>query len=461
MAPLPYPAVLKGGVKQKIPPPVPPRGSPKTKKGGGSSQHSPNKGEYSLHLQLQHKIAENELKRFQISKEKFASKDGAPVSFSERYGIMQRCAKNDSNISLNDISLHDYSSYPFDVYEDQGSEGSKSICSNNDDSQSSVYSENFSGIIEKCESSIEIEKLQKVCPPESVPNEIVKNIKTQTNNMENFNKDPNIRSNLCMDIEEPVKPFGMQKFINKDSVQKPVKISSEQSNIRNNHLTPVVQIINAKNTDYSGQNILKTFSDNLNRISIRASFKNSTESKLNRSLKKRFKKQSKLNDQSDPKTHKNKSLAPLAPGVKNPKMTPAKFEIKTYSEEHKVEGSKSSALLSDAKSKINWFQKQVVNSRNDSGQNSVRNSQREDNTKVQVLKKEYDDSCIEKYLMRDQKLLEIYSGYVSDKIKHFTPKDKLNTDDAKIIENQKVAVADPNKVIFGNFKIYIDIEDSI
>lgn len=480
---------------------MPPRGSPKTKKGGGSSQHSPNKGDYSLHRQLQHKIAENELKRFQITKESFFTtkesadlKESFPISFSERYGIMQRHVKSNSNISLNDISLHDYSSYPFDTFEDDHeSVGGRSICSNNDDSNSSVNSytsENlFSGIIEKCENSIKIEKFHESELEKhqiiSNGNEIVKNIKTQTNNMEIFNKDPNIRTNLCMAVEEQcVKPFGMQKFINKtDSVQniKPnVKIISpdEDSNVKVDHLNPTVQIVHTivKNNDNSSPNILKTFSENLNRISKRASFKNPTDSNIKpiKSLSKRFKKQTKTNNRENDsvlgsKRNKNKSLAPLAPGVKNPKMSPAKFEIKTYSEEHKV-GSKNSALLSDAKSKINWFQKQVANSRNDSGQNSVRNSLREDNTKVSTLKKEFDSSfnnaCIEKYLMRDQKLLEIYSGYVSDKIKHFTPKDVLISHgpcETKKIENQKTvdSMTDSNKIVCGNIKIYIDIEDSI
>ncbi|XP_048002325.1 phosphatidylinositol 4-phosphate 5-kinase type-1 alpha isoform X8 [Leguminivora glycinivorella] len=35
-----FPAVLKGSTKQRVPPPVPPRGSPKAKRGGGNSQSS-------------------------------------------------------------------------------------------------------------------------------------------------------------------------------------------------------------------------------------------------------------------------------------------------------------------------------------------------------------------------------------------------------------------------------------
>ncbi|XP_064075478.1 uncharacterized protein LOC113391931 isoform X1 [Vanessa tameamea] len=43
-----FPAVLKGSQKQRVPPPVPPRGSPKTKRGGANSQTSSldTKGEY-------------------------------------------------------------------------------------------------------------------------------------------------------------------------------------------------------------------------------------------------------------------------------------------------------------------------------------------------------------------------------------------------------------------------------
>ncbi|KAG6445203.1 hypothetical protein O3G_MSEX003796 [Manduca sexta] len=42
-----FPAVLKGSQKQRVPPPVPPRGSPKAKRGGGNSQTSvETKGEY-------------------------------------------------------------------------------------------------------------------------------------------------------------------------------------------------------------------------------------------------------------------------------------------------------------------------------------------------------------------------------------------------------------------------------
>lgn len=43
-----FPAVLKGSQKQRVPPPVPPRGSPKTKRGGGNSQSSSidTKGDY-------------------------------------------------------------------------------------------------------------------------------------------------------------------------------------------------------------------------------------------------------------------------------------------------------------------------------------------------------------------------------------------------------------------------------
>lgn len=43
-----FPAVLKGSQKQRVPPPVPPRGSPKAKRGGGNSQASSleTKGDY-------------------------------------------------------------------------------------------------------------------------------------------------------------------------------------------------------------------------------------------------------------------------------------------------------------------------------------------------------------------------------------------------------------------------------
>ncbi|XP_045782371.1 phosphatidylinositol 4-phosphate 5-kinase type-1 gamma isoform X10 [Maniola jurtina] len=49
-----FPAVLKGSQKQRVPPPVPPRGSPKTKRGGGSSQVSlETKGDYqNLHVSV-------------------------------------------------------------------------------------------------------------------------------------------------------------------------------------------------------------------------------------------------------------------------------------------------------------------------------------------------------------------------------------------------------------------------
>lgn len=48
-----FPAVLKGS-KQRVPPPVPPRGSPKAKRGGGNSQSSTldNKGEYALNISV-------------------------------------------------------------------------------------------------------------------------------------------------------------------------------------------------------------------------------------------------------------------------------------------------------------------------------------------------------------------------------------------------------------------------
>lgn len=50
-----FPAVLKGSQKQRVPPPVPPRGSPKTKRGGGNSQTSSleTKGDYhTLHISV-------------------------------------------------------------------------------------------------------------------------------------------------------------------------------------------------------------------------------------------------------------------------------------------------------------------------------------------------------------------------------------------------------------------------
>lgn len=50
-----FPAVLKGSQKQRVPPPVPPRGSPKTKRGGGNSLASSleTKGDYhSLHISV-------------------------------------------------------------------------------------------------------------------------------------------------------------------------------------------------------------------------------------------------------------------------------------------------------------------------------------------------------------------------------------------------------------------------
>ncbi|OWR43179.1 hypothetical protein KGM_203640 [Danaus plexippus plexippus] len=49
-----FPAVLKGSQKQRVPPPVPPRGSPKTKRGGSNSQTSSleTKGDYQLYISV-------------------------------------------------------------------------------------------------------------------------------------------------------------------------------------------------------------------------------------------------------------------------------------------------------------------------------------------------------------------------------------------------------------------------
>lgn len=48
-----FPAVLKGSQKQRVPPPVPPRGSPKAKRGGGNSQSSIDaKGDYHLSISV-------------------------------------------------------------------------------------------------------------------------------------------------------------------------------------------------------------------------------------------------------------------------------------------------------------------------------------------------------------------------------------------------------------------------
>ncbi|XP_061726436.1 uncharacterized protein LOC133531992 isoform X2 [Cydia pomonella] len=48
-----FPAVLKGSTKQRVPPPVPPRGSPKAKRGGGNSQSSiDTKGDYYLNISV-------------------------------------------------------------------------------------------------------------------------------------------------------------------------------------------------------------------------------------------------------------------------------------------------------------------------------------------------------------------------------------------------------------------------
>lgn len=47
-----FPAVLKGSQKQRVPPPVPPRGSPKAKRGGGNSQSTIDKGEYTINISV-------------------------------------------------------------------------------------------------------------------------------------------------------------------------------------------------------------------------------------------------------------------------------------------------------------------------------------------------------------------------------------------------------------------------
>lgn len=47
-----FPAVLKGSQKQRVPPPVPPRGSPKAKRGGSNSQSTIDKGEYTINISV-------------------------------------------------------------------------------------------------------------------------------------------------------------------------------------------------------------------------------------------------------------------------------------------------------------------------------------------------------------------------------------------------------------------------
>ncbi|XP_077284756.1 uncharacterized protein LOC143910241 [Arctopsyche grandis] len=468
-APLPYPAVLKGAQKQKVPPPVPPRGSPKIKKSGGSSQHSPNKGEYSLHRQLQHKIAESELKRFQITNN-FHNDSALQVNNTFH------SLKIHSDATLNNVSLHNYGDFVFDALEHD---------SNDDDSLSSIHSPfeddglDFDGIVEECEyisrecisKPVFIKPLTELSCKE-------KDIKTQTNNMENFNDDPDIRANLHEPNDQPKKSFGMQKFMHKKHSTKENIYQVDVHNFEtksNKNVDPTTLVSSGhthrkmlKSPDFASSKILKTLSDNINKFSRKSPVDYPVESTQGKATG------------ADTfffnlKKNKSKCLAPLAPGVKNPKMSPAKFEIKTYPEEHKSIENKSFVYASDAKSKINWFQKQVLHLET-SPEQSVRKSLRMDHEKVSNLKKGFDmptakikimnDDCIEKYLIRDQKLLEIYSGYVSDKVKHFSSNTDLNLDDSKKSENQMQiaipnAVIEKNKNVFGNVKIYIDIEDSI
>ncbi|KPI96587.1 hypothetical protein RR46_12617 [Papilio xuthus] len=74
-----FPAVLKGSQKQRVPPPVPPRGSPKAKRGGHSqSGHEP-KGDYST---LNVSANDNPLKRIASSDDDFGFY-GHDVKFKE------------------------------------------------------------------------------------------------------------------------------------------------------------------------------------------------------------------------------------------------------------------------------------------------------------------------------------------------------------------------------------------
>lgn len=309
-------------------------------------------------------------------------------------------------------------------------------------------------------------------------------LKSQTGQMENFNTNQNLRENVSspQELQESsTKTFGMGKFMRKkhkanddtttdvrndatsgfDGCKSPIPSIFEPDVIFNSG----TDLRNTKSPDSISSGVFKSMINNFSRFSKR-------RPKMDENQDEAAIKRMKINEKgiTNESHHgakssnvigeitkkfpiklkrKEKRMAPMAP-LGNMKRGSARFEIKTYSEEHNNPTNNKSDVCTTAKTKINWFQKQLKQFESDSEQGSARsskNSFKVSKNKVSGLTKEFDrvanteslpniehksfslpcnlqsQHCLyesEMQINTRGRNVQVYSGTVSDRVQRFS-----------------------------------------
>lgn len=361
-------------------------------------------------------------------------------------------------------------------------------------------------------------------------------LRSQTGKMENFNMNQDLRENISSPQElqgSSTKTFGMGKFMrkkHKDNSDTSTDVRNDGASGFNEYKSPIPSVVepdvisnsstdlrNTKSPD-STSRVFKSMINNFSRFSKRRPKMDENDDK---SAVKRMKKDEKgiQNDshQSSKSSNvigeitkkfpiklkrKEKRMAPMAP-LGNIKRGSARFEIKTYSEEHNHPTNKSD-VCTTAKTKINWFQKQLKQFESVSEQGSLRsskNSFKVSKNKVSGLTKEFDRVANTETLpsiehksfslprsLKSQHCLyesetqtntcgrnvQVYPGTVSDRIQRFTlisaadgsqqkgPISDLRPTQ-KVTEKVQVKPEEPKKkeIVHQPYHMRIEIEDYI
>lgn len=253
-------------------------------------------------------------------------------------------------------------------------------------------------------------------------------LKSQTGQMENFNMNQDLRENVGspQDLQgSSIKTFGMGKFMRKKHRDNGDTITDVRNDVISGfegYMSPNPSIVepdvisnsstdlkNRKSPDSTSSRVFKSVINNFSRFSKRRPKMDETEDKSDvKRMKKDEKGMQNESHHSSAKSsnvigeitkkipikmkRKEKRMAPMAP-LGYIKRGSARFEIKTYSEEHNNPTNNKSDVCTTAKTKINWFQKQLGQFESDSEQGSVRsskNSFKVSKNKVSGLTKEFD-----------------------------------------------------------------------
>lgn len=316
-----FPAVLKGSTKQRVPPPVPPRGSPKTKRGGANSGGLDTKGDYqTLRLTVNDIPPQTPI----------TSSDDDLRFYGHDLKFRQPACRIPSVSDSLNVSKFGSSNYFSGYAEDEGSLYQRNNSSRDLNAQSTMMSK--FNVDQMVREHLDTGNYDGASFTDSSDDEII-----VIHELDNDVALDNISNSSSRQEEEQIKI----EIVPKSKKQFKIPFKSTQVGNNNGHKSKASKLISRINTLKRAPAEQKEQYSDQERIPEKSSPKGGFMSGITK------------------KFNFNQSIKETYRGMTRTKSKP-RIEIKTYNEEHSNVNKDEIVCHKKAKTKIDLFQKQIL-----------------------------------------------------------------------------------------------------